>query len=341
MSVIWGVHSDRPDLNVQDQGVVAIGWDEVGDLTAIGPDREAFKEAVAATYPQAKKGSIPVTAGVLYRFACEMQIGDLIIYPYKPDRSLHFGKVTGDYFYDISAPAQRNRRKVDWFRLGVPRPTFSQGALSELGSLVTIFRVKNHADEFDAFLSGGGDLTQEVGSAQTTEEPSTATTQAEDALVASRIDEYTRDFVIKTLLSISPTDFEWFVAGLLEAMGYRTQVTPASGDGGVDVIASQDPLGLGPPVIKIQCKRTAGAIGAPDVQRLVGTLAGSQQGLFVTLGSYSPQAVQQARTKADIRLIAGEDLTAMIFEHYENLADRWKRVLPLRSVYAVDEGPQD
>src|SRR3954471_20826207 len=52
--------------------------------------------------------------------------------------------------------------------------------------------------------------------------------------------------------------FEHFVAHLLEAMDYRTQVTPASGDGGFDIIAHRDPLGLEPPIIKVQCKRTLG-----------------------------------------------------------------------------------
>ncbi|HMV73030.1 MAG TPA: hypothetical protein PKA87_01810 [Microthrixaceae bacterium] len=42
-------------------------------------------------------------------------------------------------------------------------------------------------------------------------------------------------------------------------------MTPASGDG-VDDIAYRDPLGLEPPIIKVQCKRTLNTIGGPDVQ---------------------------------------------------------------------------
>ena len=63
-----------------------------------------------------------------------------------------------------------------------------------------------------------------------------------------------------------PYRFEMFTAGLPQAMGYRTEVTPASGDGDVDVIAYRDPLGLEPPIIKVQCKRTLNTIGGPDVQ---------------------------------------------------------------------------
>jgi len=318
---------------------VAIGWGEVGDLRQLGPDREVIKARIAATYPDVKKGSIPVTAGILYRFAFEIEVGDLIIYPYKPDRTIHFGRVTGPYFFDASVGMENhpNRHDVDWFRPSVPRPTFSQGALSEISAWTTLFKVANHADEFESFLSGEPS-TSESTATEAAVDLVDQTTHDEDALVASRVDEYTRDFVIKTLLAIGPYEFEGFVAGLLEAMGYRATVTQASGDGGVDVLASRDPLGLGPPVIKVQCKRTAGVIGAPDVQKLLGTLVGTQQGLFVTLGGYSPAAMQEARTKADIKLINGDDLTDLVFEYYEELEDRWKRALPLRSVLAVEGG---
>ncbi|HUC36083.1 MAG TPA: restriction endonuclease, partial [Acidimicrobiales bacterium] len=168
----------------------------------------------------------------------------------------------------------------------------------------------------------------------------TAVSQAEEAISASRIDEYTRDFVLKTLLtSVGTYEFEEFVAALLEAMGYRAEVTQKSADGGVDVIASQDSLGLGPPLIKVQCKRTVGTIGSPEVHKLFGTLAGGQQGLFVTLGAYSAQAQQEARSKEGVRLVGGTEIVALILEHYEKLDDRWRRLLPLRRVYAVDSGP--
>lgn len=132
--------------------------------------------------------------------------------------------------------------------------------------------------------------------------------------------------------------FEHFVAGLLTALGYRATATVASGDGGVDVIASRDPLALEPPIIKVQCKRTINTIGAPDVQKLAGALAhgGSELGLFVTLGSYSVDALHLERTRQDLRLINGNQLVDLIFEHYEQLSPEWKRLVPLRRVYAVD-----
>jgi len=129
---------------------------------------------------------------------------------------------------------------------------------------------------------------------------------------------YSRDFVIDALRRMDAHRFEHFVAGLLQAIGYRASATVASGDGGIDVIASRDPLAIEPPIIKVQCKRTVNAVGGPDVQKLAGTLAhgGSELGLFVTLGNYSADARHIERTRQNLRLIKGTQLVDLIFEYY-------------------------
>jgi restriction system protein len=339
---VWGVHNDHPELDLVGNGFIGIGWDEVGDLAAIGSDKELMKQHVAAARPTAKPGAIPVWAGVLLRFAFEMQVGDFVIYPYKPDSTLNFGRIESEYYYDASAPLHRNRRKVDWIETGVPRAQFSKSARYEVGSAVTLFRVKTHEQEFVDFVEGSKSL------------PSTATppsevaadeaaAQAEEELNAERIEGYTRDFIIETLhKELDGFKFEYFVAHLLEAMGYRTQVTQASGDGGFDVIAHHDSLGLEPPIIKVQCKRSVGSSGAPDVQKLTGTLApgGSELGLFVTLGTYSKDAIHLGRSRQDLRLINGKEFVDLIFEHYDKFTSEWKRLLPMRSLYVVDREPE-
>ena len=42
------------------------------------------------------------------------------------------------------------------------------------------------------------------------------------------------------------------------------------------------------------------------------------------------------RTRQDLRLVNGSQLVDLIFEHYEMMDPEWKRLLPLRQVYAVD-----
>lgn len=340
---VWGVHSDQPELDLVGNGFVAIGWDDIGDLTELGPDKDELKGRIAAARPWAKAGAIPVWAGVLLRFRYEMQIGDLVIYPYKPDSTLNFGRITGDYYYEASAEQHRNRRKVEWVKTGVPRAEFSKGARYEVGSAVTLFRVKTHDKEFVDFVAGNKPPTAASPASAPAVSVDQAAAQAEEEPNAERIEEYTRDFVIETLLrELDGPRFEHFVAHLMEAMGYRAQVTPASGDGGVDVIAHRDPLGLEPPIIKIQCKRVVGGIGAPEVQKLTGSLApgGSELGLFITLGTFFRDAVHIGRTRQDLRLVNGNEFVDLVLEHYERLGSEWKRMLPLRRLYVVDREPE-
>lgn len=40
---VWGIHTRNDNLFLK-ENVIAIGWDEIGDLTEIAPDREAFKK---------------------------------------------------------------------------------------------------------------------------------------------------------------------------------------------------------------------------------------------------------------------------------------------------------
>jgi restriction system protein len=209
---------------------------------------------------------------------------------------------------------------------------------------VTLFRVKNHAEEFAAFVHGSTPPVPDDGAKPPVDVPADeATANAEEEPNAERMEAYTRDFIVETLLTeLEGARFEHFVAHLLEAMDYRTQVTQASGDGGFDIVAHRDPLGLEPPIIKVQCKRTLGSVGAPAVQALTGTLApgGQELGLFVTLGSYSKDAVHLGRTRQDLRLINGTELVKLIFDHYERFSPEWKRLLPMRAVYVVDREPE-
>lgn len=343
MPAIWGVHNDQPDLDLIGNGFISVGWDDLGDLAEIGPDKEELKRRLAESRTEAKPGAIPVWAGVLLRFAFEMKPGDLVIYPYKPDSTLSFGRIEGDYSYDGEQPLHRHRRKVQWLKTGIPRAEFSKSARYEVGSAVTLFRVKNNAQEFLRFIDDQRVVRSAPAVAPAMVSVEEAAASAEDEPNAERIETYTRDFIIETLLKeLEGARFERFVADLLEAMGYRTQVTRASGDGGFDIVAHRDPLGLEPPIIKVQCKRTLASIGAPVVQSLTGTLApnSSELGLFVTLGAYSKDALHLGRTRQDLRLVNGTELVELVFEHYERLAPEWKRLLPMRSVYVVDREPE-
>jgi restriction system protein len=77
----------------------------MGDLSALPADREAFRAAVAKTYPSIKPGAVPNYTGQIFRFVHEMKPGDLVAYPSKRDRQVHIGRVTGPHKYDPSLDA--------------------------------------------------------------------------------------------------------------------------------------------------------------------------------------------------------------------------------------------
>lgn len=325
-TTVWGIHAgaagEADDLFLKGN-CIAIGWPKVGDLSSLLPDQEAFKARVADAYPE-RGGAIPVWAGVLRRFVHEMQQGDFVVYPSKRDRQVHIGRVDGPYRHDPSAHSHyANSRPVKWLR-AVPRTDFTQGALYEIGSAVTLFQVRTYADEFLAALEGKAP-------------PPLPKEDETVALVAEDIEETTRDFVLKRLSQeLKGHPLADFVAHLLGAMGYRTKVSPPGTDKGVDIIAHKDELGFEPPIVKVQVKSTNGSVGDPEVSALYGKVSSGEFGLLVTLGTYTNQAKSFAAGKSNLRLIDGVDLVDLILRHYEQFDSRYKGLIPLKSVYVPE-----
>ncbi len=300
---IWGIHGGKTgdaDSLFLKKNLVAIGWAKVGDLTKIAPDREAFKTAVSVTYPDAKPGAIPNNAGQLFRFVHEMQVGDLIVYPSKQDRQIHVGRIDGGYRYDPSQDqGYPNSRPVTWLK-AIPRTDFSQGALYEIGSAMSFFQVKTYAEEFRAAVEGK------------TVPPPVAKDETIGP-VAEEIEETTRDFILKTLAQeLKGHPLAEFVAHLLNAMGYRTRVSSEGPDGGIDIIAHKDELGFEPPIIKVQVKSSEDNVGDPVVSALYGKVGPKEHGLLVTLGGFTKQAINFARSKDNLRVIDGSELVTLI-----------------------------
>ncbi len=337
MTTMWGIHNDTLSDELVTGGFVSIGWEELGDLREIGAAREDLKATLAQTYPHRKPGAIAGWAGILHRFVYEMQVGDVVVAPFKPDSTINIGVVSGPYRYDASAARHRHRRDVTWKKLGVSRTVFTQPALYELGAFLTVFRIRKHAEEFEAVLQASADsveaVTKAVEQASSTHEDETS-----DEPRASRIERHTRDFVLERLSrGLSHQEFEEFTRDLLRAIGYQARVTAYTQDGGVDVIAHRDPLGVEPPLIKVQCKHHTGTVGAPEVQQLVGTQSPNELSLFVTLGSYSRDAVSIERVRQGLRLLSGEDVVDLVLEHYARLEQTWRTRIPLTQLLVVDD----
>lgn len=91
--------------------------------------------------------------------------------------------------------------------------------------------------------------------------------------------------------SMSPIDFEHFCANELNKQGWKAQVTKASGDQGVDVIAEKNNIR-----IVMQCKKYAKTVGNKAVQEIVAgkIYEHAQVACVITNSSYTKSAKELA-----------------------------------------------
>ncbi|MFZ5587687.1 MAG: restriction endonuclease [Thermodesulfobacteriota bacterium] len=116
-------------------------------------------------------------------------------------------------------------------------------------------------------------------------------------------------------------------------MGYRAKVTQKVGDGGIDIIAHRDELGLQPPIIKVQVKSGQGSIGDPEVSQLYGKVDKGEVGLFVSLGAFTKAARAFEKSKSNLRLLDGYEFVELVLNHYDALDPKYKALFPLKRVF--------
>lgn len=319
----WGIHaghSSEIDSQFKDKKVVAIGWNEMGDLSNT-KTRDNIKELYKKTYPEDEMGTVAICAGAIYRFVHEMKIGDIIIFPSRISREILIGKTVGNYKFDKNG-VYFHTRNVEWLKT-FPRTKFSQGALYEIGAAMTFFQVKNNADEFAAALEN----KEYIFRSENIEEESIN-------FVADDIEQQSRDFVLKQIeQKLKGHGLSEFAGHLLNLMGYNTKVSEPGPDRGIDIIAYKDDLGVNPPRIIAQIKSSGGEINEKAVSELYGKVSEKEFGLFISLGGFNKLAENFAFGKHNLRLIDGYELVDLIYKYYDKLDGKYKGMIPLKKVY--------
>ena len=146
----------------------------------------------------------------------------------------------------------------------------------------------------------------------------------EDLIAAAykKYEKTTRDEIIDLILGLSPTFFEKLILDLFKAMGYggkgKTTHMGKSGDGGIDGIIDEDPLGL--EKIYLQAKRYApeNKIQIDQIRSFSGTLIeqGAQKGIFVTTSSFVSSAYDYVqKVPQRLILIDGAQLTKLMYQY--------------------------
>ncbi len=104
----------RNDLVAAGPGIIAIGWDYLGDLKKYA-DRDAISEAISAS--RGPDEASPIMASLAcHQFVHEMTVGNYVIAKIGRSKILGFGTIQSDYEYDGSRPEYQNTRRVHWLR---------------------------------------------------------------------------------------------------------------------------------------------------------------------------------------------------------------------------------
>jgi restriction system protein len=309
---------------VEGEGVVAIGWMEMGDVSGLH-SRQEFKERYRQAFPDHSEGRLAVNAGQVYRFVRKIRKGDYALTYIKSTREVLIGLIDGGYEYrdDPYLDKYPHLRRVQWMAK-VSRDDFGQRARNSMGSTLTVFSLDDYTDQVHTLAAGReSDISEDEEEAPPFFEE-----------VKAQADELVADMISR----LDPYDFQDLVAELLRALGFRAVSSSAGRDRGVDIVAHPDPLGFERPRIKAQVKHRKDSVGGPEMRSFIATLREGENGLYVSTGGFTTDAeVEAQRAREPVTLLNRDDFIRLLLEHYEDLDPEYKAQIPLRKVWVPAE----
>lgn len=119
------------------------------------------------------------------------------------------------------------------------------------------------------------------------------------AATLEEAEEAARQAILDYLASINPYGFQDLVGKLLEAMDYHVVwIAPKGKDGGLDLIAQSDPLGVRGPRIKGQVKRRPDSKTTEDELRsFLSLVEPADVGVYISLGGLYERHPRGGTTK--------------------------------------------
>ena len=122
--------------------------------------------------------------------------------------------------------------------------------------------------------------------------------------------------------------------GVLRSMGYKTSMTRKGSDGGRDIIASPDGLGLESPRIVIEVKHRKGAMGAPALRSFIGGLRSTDSGLYISTSGFTKEAMYEAdRAVMPVKLLDLDQFVRLLVDNYDSADMETRTILPLVRIY--------
>lgn len=327
MARMWMVRGEGGSLYdvFRERGVAAIGWNQLAAHAKPGVGRKQLIALYQSAEPQAKQGTVVSGASQVWRFVNDIQDGDWIVTYSPPNRLYSIGRVTGTVEHrpewaDQGLPLTRS---VQWQQQELPRDSLGTSTKNSLGSTLTLFEVPSSAAaEVLAVLKGKPlsaveDETEEIIADPLADIESQALERIKD-----RVNELDWD------------DMQQLVAGILRAMGYKTQVSPPGSDRGKDIVASPDGFGFEHPRIFVEVKHRKGQMGSQEIRSFLGGRHKDDRGLYVSTGGFTKDAQYEAdRASIPLAMWTLDHVVRALIEHYDATDSETKRIMPLKRLY--------
>lgn len=332
MAVTWMIRGEGGQLydGFRERGVAAIGWSEIAPNVKAGMSREQIRGLYREARPQAKPGSIIAGASQVWRFFNEIKQGDHVVTYSSSNRTYMLGTIAGPAEYREEWIDDRMPliRPVEWLDSDVPRDNLAQPTKNSLGSTLTVFQVPEHAANDLITQQQGGPPKSAASDLEGPDDESAVEDLFDD--IESQAREHIKDMVS----GLDWSEMQELVAGILRAMGYKTQVSPPGADRGKDIIASPDGFGFENPRIIVEVKHRKETMGSQAIRSFLGGRHKDDRGLYVSTGGFSSDARYEAeRAAIPVVLWTLDNLVRALVEHYDATDAETKRLVPLKRLY--------
>ena len=293
-------------------------------IEGLSPSMSCAAKAVFATFEILDKsgGELPAKE-IMSLIPGKIELTEWEQQRYEKTGYIRWQSILHFYTIDCSKAGYLRKQKGVWYLTEEGKNVIPLGAVGLLESATKKYRKWDKDRKSDNTIDNKNDddIPEEKAQKVTLE-------QMEESAIDG-IKEYIKDK--------NPYEFQDLVAAILRAMGYYTPfVSPKGKDGGLDVIAFQDPLGANKPRIKVQVKhRPDSAIAINEIRELIGLLnKDGDIGLFVTSGRFTIDAEKFARdSHIHVKLIDGDTFIDLWKSFYSKLSDEEKNLMLLQPIY--------
>jgi len=140
------------------EGIIAIGWNKLGDLSTFVNNESKLREHIENTYSDMSNSEIGDCLGKVTRFINVIKKGDFVVLPCHTEAIIRIGKICGNYDYRPNDFANyndgldegteiRNIRKVEW-QIEVPKSEIDESANRSLNSPHCLYKVNDVTNKY-------------------------------------------------------------------------------------------------------------------------------------------------------------------------------------------------